>query len=456
MKSKSHYQSRFVRRIYVEGLFGQYDYDLRLDATDWGSLSKLLILYGDNGSGKTTLLRLIFHLLSGEKGRGHKGVVAKTIFREIKIELVDGTSIVALRPRDRLQGAFRMSILRRNKLLSQIEWKVDEDMDVAAGLQDPKREAHMLKTLAGLNLNLYFLTDDRRITKSPDKERDNDVREFRRLSPTARAMLRRTHHLSSSELQKLGSPVKQGLEAAIAQVLTWATSRALEGSTKGDADANALYAKIVDSISSPAGERTGAKTQIKKEKLVTELSNQSARSVAFSRFGLIGPLNVEIFVTALRAAPKPTLITLQNVLEPYIDSVKARLDALEPLHEGINSFCEILNGFYHNKLMYFDLKTGISFKTASGTTIPPASLSSGERQLLLLFCNILVARDNQSIFIIDEPELSLNVKWQRRLLDSLLEFTRLNPIQFILATHSVELLSRHSAHVVKLDDSFDS
>ena len=77
-------------------------------------------------------------------------------------------------------------------------------------------------------------------------------------------------------------------------------------------------------------------------------------------------------------------------------------------------------------------------------------LSSGEKQLLLLFCNLLPARDNPSIFIIDEPEISLNVEWQRNLIRVLLELTEESPIQFIFATHSIEFLTQYEENVIDL------
>ena len=55
-----------------------------------------------------------------------------------------------------------------------------------------------------------------------------------------------------------------------------------------------------------------------------------------------------------------------------------------------------------------------------------------------------------SIFIIDEPEISLNVKWQRKLGDTLLKFAKGRNVQFILASHSIELLSGHGKNVFKL------
>ena len=143
---------------------------------------------------------------------------------------------------------------------------------------------------------------------------------------------------------------------------------------------------------------------------------------------------------------------MQNVIKPYVDGIKARLDALEKIQKSIATFVRSVNSFYSNKEVKFHLAKGLTIQTPDGETLNPTLLSSGEKQLLLLFCNILTAQDQQSIFIIDEPELSLNVKWQRQLIQALLDCTRGGRMQFILATHSIELLALHQHNVLRLDN----
>jgi len=69
-----------------------------------------------------------------------------------------------------------------------------------------------------------------------------------------------------------------------------------------------------------------------------------------------------------------------------------------------------------------------------GETIPPYKLSSGEKQMLIILLTVLVQNKRPFVLFMDEPEVSLHVEWQQRLLDLLLD---LNPnIQIILTTHS--------------------
>jgi predicted ATP-dependent endonuclease of OLD family len=73
--------------------------------------------------------------------------------------------------------------------------------------------------------------------------------------------------------------------------------------------------------------------------------------------------------------------------------------------------------------------------------------------LFLLLCNTLLARKHASLFLIDEPELSLNIKWQRKLVQAILDNTEGTSVQFLMATHSMELISQHNDNVVTLKNT---
>ena len=67
------------------------------------------------------------------------------------------------------------------------------------------------------------------------------------------------------------------------------------------------------------------------------------------------------------------------------------------------------------------------------------NLSSGEKQLIILFGHVIFSSDINGIFIIDEPELSLHLSWQEKFVKALLEA---NPsTQFILATHAPAIIN---------------
>jgi len=70
--------------------------------------------------------------------------------------------------------------------------------------------------------------------------------------------------------------------------------------------------------------------------------------------------------------------------------------------------------------------------------ITPFQLSSGEKQLLIILLTVLVQDNKPSILFMDEPEISLHIEWQKKIIQYIRE---LNPnVQIIIATHSPALI----------------
>jgi ABC-type glutathione transport system ATPase component len=69
-----------------------------------------------------------------------------------------------------------------------------------------------------------------------------------------------------------------------------------------------------------------------------------------------------------------------------------------------------------------------------GETLVPYQLSSGEKQMLAILLTVLVEDEQPYVLFMDEPEVSLHIEWQKRLIELIVE---LNPnVQIILTTHS--------------------
>lgn len=89
--------------------------------------------------------------------------------------------------------------------------------------------------------------------------------------------------------------------------------------------------------------------------------------------------------------------------------------------------------------------------TQIGEMLTPYQLSSGEKQMLAILLTVLVEDDQHYVLFMDEPEVSLHVDWQKRLIDLILE---LNPnVQIILTTHSpAVIMNGWVDHVTEVSD----
>jgi energy-coupling factor transporter ATP-binding protein EcfA2 len=97
-------------------------------------------------------------------------------------------------------------------------------------------------------------------------------------------------------------------------------------------------------------------------------------------------------------------------------------------------FLEIMDSLFKDTDKKIDrTKNEIAF-ISGGKTLSPYQLSSGEKQILVILLTVLIQNNKPSILFMDEPEISLHIDWQKKLIQYIKE---LNPnVQIILATHS--------------------
>ena len=107
--------------------------------------------------------------------------------------------------------------------------------------------------------------------------------------------------------------------------------------------------------------------------------------------------------------------------------------------QDVEKFIEICNVYLTGKEMVYDS----SRFEINVTQLPPTKhskpiklrdLSSGEKQIISLFSHIYLSSNKSFFVIIDEPELSLSVPWQKRFLPDILGTERCTGL--IAVTHS--------------------
>ncbi|WP_421184840.1 AAA family ATPase [Aeromonas enteropelogenes] len=88
------------------------------------------------------------------------------------------------------------------------------------------------------------------------------------------------------------------------------------------------------------------------------------------------------------------------------------------------------------------------FVDVNGATHSINELSSGERHILTFLSLVLFEGESRNFLIIDEPEISLNISWQRELLSL---FRELVPkTQIIVASHSPAITKGHQTYLTEL------
>ena len=125
-----------------------------------------------------------------------------------------------------------------------------------------------------------------------------------------------------------------------------------------------------------------------------------------------------------------------QVMTLYVRDIEDKLKALGKLAERAQLLLDNINGKFQNKKIYLDRKEGLVAKDTGGQKLPLESLSSGEQHELVLHYNLLFRVPSNTVVLIDEPELSLHVAWQKKFLSDLEGIINLSGFDAIVATHS--------------------
>lgn len=113
---------------------------------------------------------------------------------------------------------------------------------------------------------------------------------------------------------------------------------------------------------------------------------------------------------------------------------------LDKINERKNLFISLVNECFAEtgKTLSND-STKLVFLKDNAIGIYPKELSSGEKQLLIILLTVLLERGEEFILMLDEPEISMHISWQYKLIDMILQ---LNPnVQIVLTTHSPMIFS---------------
>jgi energy-coupling factor transporter ATP-binding protein EcfA2 len=444
---------RAISSVEVRGLFGTYDYSLRPPGQDY-DVDRLWILYGDNGCGKTTILKTLFHLLAPDSGEGHKTAVAGIPFGRFEVSFTSGEQVWAERASGRTSGTFKMGVKLKGKKQITYTYVANEDGKVlSTSPEDEVEQVQFLSALRRLDLGLFFLSDDRTVRLAGQTVGDFSTPAYYvDEEHILRARMRRSSPWIDPE--ELERRVTGLLVESIRRAEWWIQAQAVHGSSEGESSVNTLYAEILKRVSRlPLDEKRDSESSVAEvERMIGSLEK---RSRTFAQYGLLPEFNGRDIISVVKSAPATHWHIMTNVVKPYVESVDKKLDAMETLQRQLDALVTTLNSFFTHKTVSFDLRNGFHITADSGRELAPNMLSSGERHLLLLFLNTVLALDRPSVFIIDEPEISLNIKWQRRLLASLLQCAGDSAVQYLFATHSIELLSQHRDNTIRVVEKAD-
>ena len=123
---------------------------------------------------------------------------------------------------------------------------------------------------------------------------------------------------------------------------------------------------------------------------------------------------------------------LLNLLENLIKNYEKQNEYDEKIRNFANTCNKYLNG---KKFEYNESSVEVKIiNLESDTPISINNLSSGEKQIISIFAKLYLDTEKKSILLIDEPELSLSIKWQSMLIPDIVSTNKCEKI--VVVTHS--------------------
>ncbi len=102
------------------------------------------------------------------------------------------------------------------------------------------------------------------------------------------------------------------------------------------------------------------------------------------------------------------------------------------------AFQDIIDDLFGETFKTIDRQSNELRFVQYGEELSPYCLSAGEKQVLIILLTVLLQNERHCVLLMDEPEVSLHVEWQQRLVRII---RGLNPnVQIILTTHSPAMI----------------
>lgn len=102
--------------------------------------------------------------------------------------------------------------------------------------------------------------------------------------------------------------------------------------------------------------------------------------------------------------------------------------------ENLNALENTLNVFFNETNSIIEIENNNIIVKKDNKEISLNQLSSGEKQVIYIMIKAMIAKETGALLLMDEPEISLHLSWQKKLLT---EIRKINDVsQIIVVTHS--------------------
>ncbi len=145
-----------------------------------------------------------------------------------------------------------------------------------------------------------------------------------------------------------------------------------------------------------------------------------------------------------------------KALKVYIDDTIEKIAVYNNLIKKLDIFVKTINSKLYNKKIKVSSEFGLKVVENNGDEkeLELNKLSSGEQQIIVLYYELIFEMTDKMVLLIDEPEISLHVAWQRTLMEDLNKIIGLkeDSLSVIVATHSPQVINNNWNDIIDLGE----
>ena len=437
-----------LQRIELDGLFGIYDHHVNLNLDD-----RVTLLHGPNGIGKTTVLRMVDALL-----RNRISYFRRIPFGRLLLGFHDG-SVLELRTTPTQRGNRKNGTLTLTKdgqehHSTKVDLSRSEAEAVAA--QTDYLQPHGIIHNTWIDVrDGEVLSESEVLSRFGRKSNLKDLAWFRTFLDNANSYLIETQrlvqtHPGSLSAANLAFRRHRNHLPAIPSVLECSQDFRQRLSRT-----MAAYGRQAQRLDQTFPERLISRKI--KELEATELQERMAildkKTKELKAIGILDKTTVHPFDADSLRKMEPAQTPVMTL---YVQDTERKLQELEHLASRARLLLGNINEKFRNKRIRIDPTESLEGLIAEGEDGSPLtldSLSSGEQHELLLHYDLLFKVQQNTVVLIDEPELSLHVAWQKKFLPDLQAMVELSRFDVLIATHSPYIVGERYDLMVALEDT---
>jgi predicted ATP-binding protein involved in virulence len=410
-----------IQSIKIEKLFDMFDYDISFQNEE-----NILIITGPNGFGKTKILNIIYSLFNRKFS-----FFDTLVFEKITLFLDNDTSIEISKFIHHEKYEVQYHFLGKGENLDFLKLRKDDvkelDKDISIGSESSIFEKYLANSK----------NFQEEIVKTPI---DSEPQQRKRILDSIKVHLIREQRLlkiektNSNFLLTLSEPktsIKETIQS-YSEDLKVLIIESIQNRDKVAQELDSSYPKrLLNETDDIEIEEFKSRFNVLKEKQhklkVFGISENEQEVPGYSKKN-----STALFV--------------------YLKDAEKKISVFDELVGKLELFANILN---ERRLTFKSIKIlkdkGFIFITDKGKDLKLTDLSFGEQNEVVLLYELIFNTKENTVLLIDEPEISLHITWQKEFVKDLIKIIKLQKIQVIIATHAPSIINDRWDLVYSLD-----